>query len=195
MTERQLEKLKHDVDKAWNDRFTCMQLVCCTEGKKGELYRKKFNVVNEKCWQLQEKLDYYVSDLVASDDEIEIRRIGNDLVNMYGIYLYGQPIKVGHIDYRGYHDSLISGDIGYFVDDRFNGHNYAYKSLILLSDFLFKNDIHDFYISVFLDNISSLKIILKAVLNYGGSIIRVEDNMATFQCKTRLKTRINKKKA
>jgi RimJ/RimL family protein N-acetyltransferase len=112
---------------------------------------------------------------------------------MYWIYLSGHPVKIGHIDYRGYHFSVDCGDVGYFVDDRFSGNDYAYKSLVLLSDFLFKNDIHDFYISVSLNHPASLKIVLKAIKNYGGSVIKVEDDIVTFQCKTRLKTRLKGK--
>ena len=188
-----IERLKKEVEKAIIQKNKCMADINRATGRKYELMREKFRVLNEKYWLLQEKLDYYESTYITGDDEIEIKRIGDTLENMYGIYLKGESIKIGHIDYRGYHDSTITGDVGYFIDNRFNGHNYAYKALSLLSDYLYKNGVPDFYISVFIDNVPSLKIILRAVLNYGGSIIEMNGNMVTFECKTRLKN-INKEK-
>ena len=180
-----IEKLRNDVDRAFEAKTKCVRQINKSTGKKYELYREKFKVLNEKYWLLQEKLDYYESEFVAGDDEIEIKRFGDSLENMYGIYLKDQGIKVGHIDYRGYHSSTLTGDVGYMVDSRFNGHNYAYKSMCLLSDFLHKNNIPDFYISVFVNNIPSLKIILKAIMNFGGSVVEINDNMVTFKCITK----------
>lgn len=174
-------KLKRDVEKALIEKMRCLHCINKATGKKYLLLREKFKVLNEKYWLLQEKLDYYQSNLVIDSDELEIKRYGNELENMYGIYLKGQPIKIGHIDYRGYHDSIISGDIGYVIDSRFNGNNYAYKALCLLSNYLYLNNVDDFYISVFKDNIPSNKIINK----YGGAIIREDDKLCTYQCDTR----------
>ena len=187
MNEKELEKLRRNVLGALQAKTKCMAAINQTTGKKNKLMRTKFQVLNQKYWLLQEELEYYESTYITSDDEIEIKRYGDMLESMYGIYLKGRGIKVGHIDYRGYHDSTITGDIGYFIDNRFNGHNYAYKALSLLSEYLCKNDVSDFYISVFMDNVPSLKIILRTVLNYGGSIIEINDNMVTFECKTRLR--------
>ena len=177
----EIERLKKRVYKAFAVRQECLKILAQCTGAKRELYRKKFQILNEKYWVLQEKLDYLDSELIASDNEIEIRKNSHNIDSMYGIYLKNTGLKVGHIDYRGYHDSLISGDIGYVIDNKYNGHNYAYKALCLLSSYLHENNISDFYISAFKDNYPSIKIIE----NYGGGIIREDDRMITYQCNTR----------
>lgn len=187
-----LDKLRKSVEKAALDKAKCSMQINKSTGEKNALYRKKFKVLNEKYWLLQEKLDYYESNYIASDNEIELKCFGNNIENMYSIYLKDEGIKVGHIDYRGYHDSLICGDVGYVIDARYSGHNYAYKSLILLSSYLYQNNVSDFYISVFMDNMPSLKTILKAIINYGGEVIGVNGNMVTFKCLTRKNEKIIK---
>lgn len=183
--EKMVEKLRKDVEKAIIAKAKCAKQINNSTGKKYELYRQKFKVLNEKYWLLQEKLDYYESNFIVGDNEIELKCFGNSIENMYGIYLKGEGIKVGHIDYRGYHDSDICGDIGYVIDANFNGHNYAYKALCLLSSYLYQNHIPDFYISVFVNNRASLKTIIKTIMNYGGDIIGVNGDIVTFMCLTR----------
>ena len=187
-----LDKLRKSIEKVSLEKEKCSRQINKSTGEKYELYREKFKTLNEKYWLLQEELDYYESNYVASDDEIELKCFGNTLENMYFIYLKGEGIKVGHIDYRGYHDSLICGDVGYVIDARYNGHNYAYKSLKLLSNYLYQKGIPDFYISVFVDNKTSLKIILKSIINYGGDIIGINGNMVTFKCLTKESDKIKK---
>ena len=179
-----IERLKLRVSKAFIERQKCMQFLMRSAGNENLVYRKKFNILNEKYWILQEKLDYFESEFIAADDEIEIKRLGNELCNMYNIYLKKNKLKVGHIDYRGYHDSVISGDVGYVIDYRYRGNNYAYKALCLFSNYLYDNNIPDFYISVFHDNIPSIKTIHK----YGGGmIIKEDDKITTYECETRKK--------
>ena len=179
-----IDRLRRSVEIAMMAKAQCSKQINRSTGERYELLRKKIKILNEKYWLLQEKLDYYESNFIACDDEIELKCFGNTLENMYGIYLKGEGIKVGHIDYRGYHDSLICGDVGYVIDAKYNGHNYAYKALCLLSDYLYQNNIPDFYISVFVDNIPSLKIIMNAIMNFGGDIIGMNDKMVTFKCET-----------
>ena len=180
-------KLRREVEKALIEKNKCVYQINKSQGTKYFLLREKFKAINEKYWLLQELLDYYESNLIASSDELDIKRFGNDIEAMYGIYLKNQGIKIGHIDYRGYHTSPITGDIGYVIDYRFNGHNYAYKALCLLADYLSRNNISDFYISVFSDNIPSIKTIEK----YGGVIIRKDNRISTYECITK---RINNEK-
>ena len=186
-----ITKLRKRVEKALIDKTKCIEHINHSTGEKYLLYREKFKVLNEKYWLLQEELDYYESNFIVGDDEIELRRFGNSLENMYSIYLRNQGIKVGMIDYRGYHSSSLTGDIGYVIDSRYRGHNYASKALALLSDYLYQNNIPDFYISVFFDNMPSFKIILREILNYGGNILELNGNMVTFACMTK---RINEKR-
>ena len=180
-----INKLREEVEKALLEKDRCLKQMSTSTGKKYELYKEKFNAINEKYWLLQEKLDYYESDTIGTDDEIVLKRFTKNIDDMYSIYLKDEVIKIGHIDYRGYHDSSITGDISYVIDSNYRGHNYAYKALVLLSDYLYKNNIPDFYISVFLDNVASLKIILKAITSYGGDIVSLNGNMITFICETK----------
>ena len=182
-----IERLRKEVEEVLIEKNKCIQGINHAKGKKYWLLREKFNALNEKYWLLQEKLDYYDSHLIASSEELDIKRFGNEIESIYNIYLKGQYLKIGHIDYRGYHFSPITGDVGYVIDYRFNGHNYAYKALCLLSDYLKKNNIPDFYVSVFYDNIPSIKTIQK----YGGQIIWQDNRIATYDCLTR---RINNEK-
>lgn len=181
-----IEKLVNQVIKAFNNRQSCINKLKVATGQKNALLRQKLKVLDEKYWLLQEKLTYYQSNLINSDDEIEIKRFGDEIRNKYGIYLKNEGIKIGHIDYEGYHASIIFGDIGYVIDYRFNGHHYAYKALCLLSSYLYDQGINDFYISAFNDNIPSIKTIMR----YGGNIIRKEGRIVTFQCETRKKEKI-----
>ena len=184
-----IERLQARVDKAFAARQKCIRDIMKSVGKKNSLYRKKFNILNEKYWLLQEKLDYLQSEFIASDDKIEIKRIDSEICNKYDIYLKEKGLKVGYIDYRGYHDSIISGDIGYVIDYRYRGNNYAYNALCLLSNYLYEKNVPDFYISVFHDNRPSIK----AIHKYGGGMIIKKDNMiTTYQCETREKERVFK---
>ena len=178
----EIDKLKKKLKKVMQEKDRCMICLNLTAGKKHQLYRDKYRILNEEYWILQESLNYYEGILIAENDEIEIKRIGDSVENMYHIYLKGKAIKIGHIDYEGYHSSIITGDIGYVIDCNYNGHHYAYKALCLLSDYLYKNGIPDFYISVFSHNIPSIKTINR----YGGEVIRTEGRLTTYQCNTRL---------
>ena len=180
-----INKLRNQVEKALEAKAKCVSRINHSTGQKYLMYREKFKILNENYWRLQEKLDYYQSNYVTGNDEIEIKRYGDSLQNMYSIYLKDEKVKVGYMDYRGYHFSNLVGDVGYVVDSRYQGNNYAYKALVLLSSYLYENNIPDFYISVFLDNLASLKIILRTVLSYGGDILEVNGNMVTFKCFTR----------
>ena len=184
-----IERLQVRVNKAFALRQKCMQDMMKYTSENDSLYIKKINALNEKYYLLNEKLDYLKSEFIASDNEIEIKRFGNNVCNRYNIYIKGKGLKVGYIDYRGYHNSIVLGDIGYVIDYRYRGNNYAYKALCLLSNYLYENNIPDFYISVFHDNIPSIKTIRK----YGGGMIIKKDNMiTTYQCETREKERVFK---
>lgn len=119
----------------------------------------------------------------------------NDLIDLrcdefnskrYIIYLHNTKIIVGDIDYRGYHTSDFFGDVGYNINARFAGNNYAYHALVLLSEKLNEDGIIDFWISTRKENLPSLKTIEK----YGANLIKELDNeVLLFECKTRKNTK------
>ena len=67
-----------------------------------------------------------------SDGEIVFREF-NDSSQPFLIYLNYSRTCVGDISYRSYHCSPYFGDVGYNVYPEFQGNNYAYKALVLLS--------------------------------------------------------------
>ena len=176
-----VENLRRKLEKITKEKETCAKKINKSIGEKYQLLREKYKLLNEEYWLVRDKLDYYESSLIASNDEIEIKRFGNEIESIYWIYLKDLKTKIGHIYYEGYHNSIIVGDIGYVIDSRFNGHNYAYKALCLLSSYLYENGISDFYISVFHGNTPSIKTIEK----YGGTIIHQDKSLTTYKCETR----------
>lgn len=182
------ERLKSRVDKAWNERQKCLAAIVRATGKENEAMRRKFQLWDNKYWLLRDKLDYYDSISVIENDEIVIKKFGEDIENRYSIFLKKEKTKIGGIDYQGYHKSLLEGDIGYYIYDNYRGNNYAYKALCLFSEYLCEKGIADFYISVFHNNKASIKTIKR----HGGSIIYQDDLLTTYQCETR-KRNINEK--
>ena len=179
----EVERLRIRVEKAWHERQKCSEELRRSTIKNNHKLLEKFRLIDNKYWLLRDKMDYYDATLIEEDDEIAIKRFGDDIENMYFIFLKDEKTRIGHIDYQGYHTSNITGDIGYYIDKKYNGHNYAYKALCLLSNYLYKNGIKDFYISVFHDNVASIKIIKK----YGGNIIFQDELLTAYQCETRKK--------
>ena len=126
---------------------------------------------------------YWHKPPIKTDGIIDLRKkvqYGHNIKVKYEIYLHNEKTQVGNIVYRGYHTSHLFGDIEYDINKEFRGNNYAYRALCLLSDLLKENDVEDFWISAYNDNISSLKTIKK----YGGKVI--QNNCYTmYQSKTR----------
>ena len=97
-------------------------------------------------------------------------------VVVYIIYLHGETKTIGNINYRGYHTSVIWGDIGYTIEPETRGNHYAYRALCLLSEFLCENGVTDFWITAHVDNIPSNKTIQK----YGAHLIKSEDDVNLY---------------
>ena len=101
----------------------------------------------------------------------------------YNLYLSGTDIYVGFIEYKGYHISRRTGDVGCKIDSKYRGKGYAYYANQLLGDLLYKNNIMDFWGTAFKDNIGSIKLMEK----YGG--IKIADGeipgVVLYECKTK----------
>ncbi len=80
------------------------------------------------------------------------------------IYLHGEKTSIGFIEYRGNETSEWFGDIGYGINTPHQGHNYAYKALVLMSKLIQDKGIENIYITTYDDNIPSQKTIEK----FGG---------------------------
>ena len=187
-----IDELRNRVSRLFVEKTNLEKKLNSSTGIKYNYYCGQYETIKEQWWLAQEELDYYESEPIASDDEIELRRFGEDVDNIYHIYLKGQGIKVGFLQYYYDIDNEFIGNVGYVIDARFRGHNFAYKGMILLSDYLYKNGIPYFHISVNVDNKASLKTIIRAIMNYGGDICNVNRQTVTFKCNTREKDNTKK---
>ena len=179
--EENFENLQRKLAYIVKEKEKCVEKINQATEEEYKLWLEKYHVLTDEEWLIREALDYYESKFTLSSDEIELKRPSDSVENIYWIYLKDKSIRIGHIDYQGYHSSMVSGDIGYFIDSRYKGHNYAYKALCLLSSYLHEIGIPDFYISVYHDNIGSIKTIKK----YGGMIINQNELLTTYQCETK----------
>ena len=109
-------------------------------------------------------------------DEIELRLIdtykgskGALPFYWWNIYLKSENVKVGSISFRignNYH-SYYNGNIGFEVDEEYQGNNYAFKACKLLLEVAKYHNINKIYLSCDYDNIASYKTIERL----GGKLI------------------------
>ena len=102
---------------------------------------------------------------------------------VYNIYLSGTKDYVGFIEYKGYHVSRRTGDVGCQILSKYHKKGYAYYANVLLGDILFKNGIKDFWGSALKENIASCHLMEK----YGGVKIAEDEYLGVvlYECKTR----------
>jgi len=173
------------------------------DGKIEEVYAiKDFDEKHKRLDELMDKRD----ELLKKKHEIEHTMYfslppvkGNDFIDLriirgsydYSIFLHGTTTHVGNISYRGHHLEYF-GDVGYNIFPEFQGNHYAYEALVLLSEKLYEDGIPDFWITVYPDNISSIKTIEK----YGGQLVsKNEHNVLLFQCETRKRKELENSKS
>ena len=114
---------------------------------------------------------YYISDKEIELKLIDVYPSNNGAIPFYwwNIYLKNNNEKVGSISFRighNYH-SYYNGNIGYEVDEKYQGNNYAYKACKLLVDVAKYHQMDKIYFSCKYDNIPSYKTIEKL----GGKLI------------------------
>ena len=111
-----------------------------------------------------------------SNEEIELKLIdvypsnkGSIPFYWWNIYLKFNNVKIGSISFRighNYH-SYYNGNIGYEIDEEYQGNNYAYKACKMLIDVAKYHKINRIFFSCDYDNIASYKTIEKL----GGKLI------------------------
>lgn len=153
------------------------------------LYREIMNV-REIEYELLEKKEkifnelYFVSPPIKSNGIIELRvpyESRKRVENIYKICLCGKRKTVGSISYSGYHTDL-GGDVGYGIDEEYQGHGYAYQALCLLGEHLKEHGIDDFWVSAYENNFPSRKTIER----YGGEIIETDEGVVVYDAKTKI---------
>ncbi len=120
----------------------------------------------------------YTKEPDLTDKEIDIyleKREGKPYFRGH-IKQHGSPYEIGNIEYRGKTNSTLLGDIGYNIDSKFRGNNYAYKALILIAPLILSYGIDDVIICAHKNNIPSCKTIEK----FGG--IPIEGKDPTIVC-------------
>lgn len=110
--------------------------------------------------------------------------------NNYLIYLHGESVEVGGIQYRPYNRTKRFGDVGYHIDPPYQNNGYATEALALLGEKLFEDGIPDMWISVSADNGSSIRVAEKN----NGKIINIQDGVILYEVPTRLRTLENNTK-
>lgn len=113
---------------------------------------------------------------IISNDELELRLIdvypstkGAIPFYWWNVYLKSKDVKIGSISFRighNYH-SYYNGNIGYEIDEEYQGNNYAYKACKMLMDVAIYHQMDKIYFSCTYDNIASYKTIEKL----GGKLI------------------------
>ena len=111
-----------------------------------------------------------------SNDELELRLVdvypstkGAIPFYWWNVYLKSKDVKIGSISFRighNYH-SYYNGNIGYEIDEEYQGNNYAYKACKMLMDVAIYHQMDKIYFSCTYDNIASYKTIEKL----GGKLI------------------------
>ena len=95
------------------------------------------------------------------DDEIALVNDIEGLDGKYNIYNINLEKKVGYIAYSPTYFDTDIGSIGYEVYEPYRGHNYAYRSLKMLSGYLSKNGVEKVSVVADIDNIKSIKVMEK----------------------------------
>lgn len=113
---------------------------------------------------------------IISNDELELRLVdvypstkGAIPFYWWNVYLKSKDVKIGSISFRighNYH-SYYNGNIGYEIDEEYQGNNYAYKACKMLMDVAIYHQMDKIYFSCTYDNIASYKTIEKL----GGKLI------------------------
>ena len=113
-----------------------------------------------------------------SNDELELRLIdvypaskGAIPFYWWNIYLKSKDVKIGSISFRighNYH-SYYNGNIGYEIDEEYQGNNYAFKACKLVLEVAKYHNMDKVYLSCDYDNVASYKTIEKL----GGKLIEI----------------------
>ncbi len=118
---------------------------------------------------------------VKTDGVVDLRKKivtkEDEIIADYALYLHGTEQLIGEMKYSGYHAGP-SGDIAYSVEPQYRGNHYGYRGLCLMSELLNDHNIEDFWVSIYKDNIPSIKTIEK----YGATPIHeIEDGIVVYQ--------------
>lgn len=125
---------------------------------------------------------------VISSDELDIyaeEKVNNNII--YHLTLHGTTKKIGYIRITYSSNITMYGNIGYEIYDRYQGHNYTYKALLLLENEMLNRGLSSPIITVLPNNLASIRVIEKL----GGEFIGEEYAGSTYY---KYKINLSKKK-
>ena len=135
--------------------------------RKDKLDIKAHEKINEELYVINNKIEKVENmimlkkDPIISDEELDLRKVEDELEGKYFIFLHNKNIKVGFIEYKGYHKTKLDADAGIYIEEQYRGNSYAYKATNLLKELLYNKGISDFWVSAQVNNIPSIKTIRK----------------------------------
>lgn len=145
---------------------------------------KKRNDIKEYIKTIEYEICNYI-DNINTNNIISLKKIDNSIEGEYYIFLNDINRVIGSIRCDGLINKTIS-NVSIEIDENYRGNKYSKQSIELLSDYLSKNGIDEFYVAINKDNIPSLKL-----ANYNNALKISEDEK---KCKYIIKTKekINK---
>lgn len=151
------------------------------------IYKSEYSELKDSLYKLvdeQEEIEEKIRVNRKADiegEKIDLRKCDNygQVNGYYFICLHGKSEKIGTINYIAYHASYI-GDVGLSIREDYRGNGYGYEALCLLGEILYKNNISDFWVAIYKDNIPSIRNVEK----YGGIPFKEERGIVYYECKT-----------
>lgn len=138
----------------------------------------EINVLRDKIWQLYEEIEL-LREPDFSNGVIDVYSEEGNEENYY-ITVSGNKERIGHIRVTWESFSRYLGNIGYSLDENYRGHHYTLQALELLRDTMIEKGLTKPIITVYPDNIPSIKTIEK----FGGVLIQEaneEQNWNTYE--------------
>ena len=123
------------------------------------------NCMDEKIKKYKVKLKMLSLDKDLKNDEISLINANETINGKYAIYSSVDYKKMGYIIFSPEEYDTEYGSIGYSIFHPYQGKNYAYKALSLLSKYLKENDVNELSLVISGENTSSIKTAEKFVSN------------------------------
>lgn len=157
MSSRDLEiyKLKYKIEQLEKVKSKYEELL---EKQEGSDYKTRLMItgLERNISKRKIRLSILKQDDLLKDEEIALINKDDSLEGKYSIYRVEDGQRMGYITYSPEDEEDI-GSIGYSIMNPFRGHEYAYKSLKLLSGYLSVHGISSITIAAIDENIPSVK--------------------------------------
>lgn len=112
---------------------------------------------------------------VASNETLDIYLEEGSIeekIASFGIYLHGTSTRIGRVSLRSdFYESLWLGNVGYGLDEEYQGHRFMLQSLELLKETMIRMKIYKPVITVEPNNEPSIH----TIKNFGGVLIQPHD--------------------